>query len=602
MSLLDGFLSLGQGVNKLKTQDDDQKEGPLLPSLSELELSMKDDELIALKVKWEQNWQKMNADLSKIQEQNEAYWLGKHWDKGNYSERPVMDNLIFESIETLLPIASRQNPEPIVYEKGGIDGDNQMGVAHKVQKMLIYLADTNQMKLKNKKLLRYWMLYRLGVAKVAWNVQENDISYHILRPQKLILDPDATVTEKGVYTGEYIGEHRKASAQALVDEFPKQKEYITGLVSGKMGTEIGYIEWWTDKYSFSSIGNQVLKKFKNPHWNYDAEEMQFDQFGNQMMAPVKGNNHFSSPQKPYIFLSVFNLGKHPFDDTSLIEQNLSNQDSINKRKRQIDKNADQTNGGIAVNSLFFSKEEGAAAAKAKRDGGVIMTPGNPNDIIANLVTSPLPNFVYQDLQDSRGVMLGNFGVRGSTPQGIKSEDTVRGKIITKGQDESRISGITEYLEQFMDRTYNWMVQLMYVYYDEIHTVTAMGKDSQQEQMNISNAEFSQKLLVSVKEGSTVPKDDLTKANQAIDLWSAGALDPITLYERLQFPDPIEQARRLVMYMANPMSLFPGMVPPLPPQTGAPPPATGGDVSGVPPEQGMIPPGPPPDVLSQVPLQ
>lgn len=597
MSLLDGFLSLGQDVNKLKTQAEDQNEGPLLPSLPELELEMDEEELISLKNKWEKNWSKMSGELAKIQDQNEAYWLGKHWDSGNYSDRPVMDNLIFESIATLLPIASRQNPEPVVSEKGGLDNP-QDSMAHKVQKMLIYLADTNQVKLKNKKLLLFWMLYRLGAAKVSWNEVENDIEYSILRPQKLILDPDATVTEKGIYTGEYIGEYKKGMASKLVELFPKKAEYIKEMVKGKMGTEIGYVEWWTDKYSFSTLGDQVLTKFKNPHWNYDEQQPQYDAFGNQMMIEVKGRNHFSSPQKPYVFLSIFNLGKHPFDDTSLIEQNLSNQDSINKRKKQIDKNADQTNGGIAVNSNYFSKEEAAAAAKAKRDGGVIMTPGNPNDIIANLVTSPLPNFVYQDLQDSRAVMLGNFGVRGSTPQGIKSEDTVRGKIITKGQDESRISGITEYLEQFMDRTYNMFVQFMYVYYDDIHSIATTSKDGNPMELTLSKTEFANKLLVSVKEGSTIPKDDLTKANQAIDLWSAGALDPITLYERLQFPDPVEMARRLVMYTTNPMSLFPDMAPPQP--MGAQPPPSGGDARGQPPEAGGPPPAP--DVLNQVPLQ
>lgn len=599
MSLLDGYLSLGQDANKLKAELQDQQEGPILPSLPELSLDMDDDELVSLKQKWEEKWVKASADLQKVQEQNENYWLGKHWDDGSMSDRPIMDNLVFECVETLLPIASRQNPEPIVTDKAGQDG-GPMSLAHKVQKMLLYLADTNQLKLKNKKLLRFWMLYRLGVAKVAWSQEENDISYHVLRPQKLILDPEATVTEKGVYTGEYVGENKACSASELASRFPEKAELIRAMVDGKMGTEVGYIEWWTDRYCFSTVKNVVLAKFKNPHWNYDREEVQIDAFGNPVPVMVKGVNHFPSPQKPYIFLSVFNLGKRPYDETGLIDQNLSNQDSINKRKRQVDKNADQTNGGIAVNSNYFSKEEASAAARAVRQGGVIMTPGNPSEIVSRLQAPALPDFVYRDLQDSRATMLGNFGVRGSTPQGTKSEETVRGKIITRGQDESRITGITEYVEQFMDRTYNWFVQLMHVYYDDVHEITAQGSAGQQEAISLSNGEFGTKLLVSVKEGSTIPKDDLTKANQAIDLWSAGALDPISLFERLQFPDPVEMARRLVMYRSNPLSLFPDMAQAMP--QPAPPDARGQPQPQPSPMPSEGPPGPPPDVLNQVPIQ
>ena len=63
------------------------------------------------------------------------------------------------------------------------------------------------------------------------------------------------------------------------------------------------------------------------------------------------------------------------------------------------------------------------------------------------------------------------------------------------------------------------------------------------------------LKVSVKEGSLIPKDDLTKRNEAIDLWSAGALDPITLFERLDDPNPYETAKKLFLWKTMPQLLF-----------------------------------------------
>jgi hypothetical protein len=62
--------------------------------------------------------------------------------------------------------------------------------------------------------------------------------------------------------------------------------------------------------------------------------------------------------------------------------------------------------------------------------------------------------------------------------------------------------------------------------------------------------------VSVKEGSLIPRDELSKRNEAIDLWGAGALDPETLFERLGFADPKQAAETLYLWKFAPQSLFP----------------------------------------------
>ena len=60
--------------------------------------------------------------------------------------------------------------------------------------------------------------------------------------------------------------------------------------------------------------------------------------------------------------------------------------------------------------------------------------------------------------------------------------------------------------------------MMYVYYDQEHYANVVGIDNQFEFSTIINTElFNTKLLVSVKEGSMIPKDPLLKRNEAIDL-------------------------------------------------------------------------------------
>ena len=549
------------GVNTVKGERDAKEnvEGPVGQPMEELELSLPDDELIQLKKAWELKWTDSDSKKTweKKGETNEKYWAGtQDKDKG---ERPLQDNVIFESTETLLPVAGRQNPEPVATADNSEEG---MALAGTVKKQLVFQADRLKLKMIGKQSLRSWMIYLLGIAKVGWDMTKNDIDLFSVRPQRIILDPDAMI-DNGVYYGAYIGEICRDSAKNLLLRFPNKKAIINKASNDKDGTELAYGEWWTNDYVFWTLGDDVLKKAKNPHWNYDGEEMRTDAYGNQQMEMVQGRNHFPAPRMPYTFLSVFNLGKHPFDETSLIEQNTWKQDLINKRLRQIDRNADGTNGGLILSGQAFTSEQAAQAANALCKGVAIVVPnGDVNAAVRRDQAPPLPSFVYEQLVDTRNAVRTSFGVSGLSPQGIKSESTVRGKIIVQGQDQERTTLIIDYLEQFYDEIFNWWTQLFYVYYDEPHMAAIVGNNAVQEFNYLRSSDLNRKLLISVKEGSLIPQDDLTKANQAVDLWSANALDPVTFYSRLGFADPKETAKQLFLWQTNPMAYF-GMAQPQP---------------------------------------
>ncbi|MCK9379407.1 MAG: hypothetical protein M0P97_04675, partial [Candidatus Moranbacteria bacterium] len=537
--ILDAFLSLGKSTNKVKNSDQEIQQG-VFELEEEMRLDMPDDELIDLAETWEKKWNDYYPVLKKIEEKNENYWRGKHFANQD-DENAVVDNLIFESLETFLPIATKQNPEPVVTADNTDEGE---ALASKVSKMLIYQADTNRLKLRLKKVVRFWAMYRRGVMKMAWSMKKNDIKPIVLRPQRLILDPDGIIDDDMTYDGEYIGENKKEKASDLIARFPQKEAYIKEYVKEKLGTRVPYQEWHTDEYSFWKLGNEILGKMKNPNWNWPEEKTETDEFGGESVIKIPGRNHFNTPQKPYIFLSIFNLGKHPHDDTSLIEQNIANQDIINKRNRQIDDNVDDMNGGWVISGdSGLTAAQASEAVQAVREGGAIYIPtGNSETVVSKKVGSGLPSDVYNQLIDVRNELRNIFGTRGSTPQGTSSEPTVRGKMIVREQDSSRIGGgVSEYLEQFADQVFNWMVQMMYVHYDEKHIGSIIGKDSATEFVELINSELDRKLMVSVKEGSMIPKDSLTKANQATDLSSAGLMDPITLYDKLDYPNPYETA-------------------------------------------------------------
>ena len=548
MGLLDFF--------NTRVEEEENTEG-IQGRLSSLLSLSKEEELIKLKNKWISDWESFEGKkkIEERQKENEKYWLGDHFinsQKLTGNVEPI-DNLVFESLEEALPIYTRQIAEPNI--KAGEDPQIKQ-ITKKVADKIYDIADVIRLRLKIKKVVRYWALYHLGILKIGWSNAKNEIMVQAVRPQDLILDPEA-ITDECEYQGDYIGHYRTDTADNLIGKFPKAKKEISGLVGKEEGTKIKYIEWWTEEFLFWTMKDIVLDKAKNPHWNYEekTEMREVDENGGEVLTPqiIKGVNHFSSPKMPFVFLSVFSLGKSPYDETGLIEQVIPLQDKLNKRTRQIDKNADRTNGGIVVSAEYFSKEQTSEVADALAEGDrAIRVPGDINRAYKRDMAPPLPQFIYQDMVDSRNEIRGIFGVTGLSAQGIKSEETVRGKILVRGQDTDRSSLIIDHIEQFYDYVFNWFVQMMLVYYKDQRPISGTQGES------ISAEEMSFPMVVSVKEGSLIPKDRLTQRNEAIDLWSKNALDPITLYEKLEFPDPQQAARNLFLWLNNPISLFPDL--------------------------------------------
>jgi hypothetical protein len=563
MSILDAFYSLGKKINKSGGQFESSEieEGIITEKFPELKLEMEDEDIIKLSNKWQKTWEESEVFSKWIEQSidNENYWLGKHYQQLKSDKtRQLQDNIIFESLETYLPQVTRHNPDPMVtLARKEEQTEENLKYATELQKELGEIADELVLRLKLKKIARHWAVYLLGIAKLGWDLDRDIPTVKIIRPRKIILDPEATVDEDG-YTGEFIGEHRKLQASILIEklkENPKAEKIIRDIAKDSsgdeaLGTDIGFIEWWTDQYMFWTLGKNVLLKKKNPYWNYDTEQEapyndqglpQMDEQGKPLMDTVPGVNHLPVPRKPFIFLSVFNLGKQPIDDTSLIGQNLASQDLVNKRVIQIDKNADSMNGGMVVSMerSGLTKEQAKGVTEALRKGGTIVIPtGSVQEAITRMSAPGLPNDIYNQLQDTRNRMRDIFGTRGSSAAGLESETTVRGKLQNRMLDTDRIGGgFSEYLEQFADGIYNWFVQLLYVY-DENY----IGQPHP-------------KVKISVKEGSLLPKDSMTIANQAIELAGAGKMSLIDLYKKLDYPNPEEMAVNVWLEINAPEVLF-----------------------------------------------
>lgn len=590
-------------LNKNIPEGTIMEEGVSDELVGELSLNLDDTQLTKLAAQWEGNYREYEEKIRRKQQQNVSYVHGKQTSQTDNIEKPVPSNILFEALETFLPAALSKNPEPIVFSDNSKEGK---ALSNNIKVMLQYHADTQVLRQKLKKMVRHWSCYYIGILKHGWDTTINDISTEVVFPQDIILDPDSGIDEKGNSTSYYVGQRKSCTAGDLIKLYPKFKEEIKLLVSSQLGTKVKYTEWWTDEYMFVTFHGLVLEKAKNPNWNYDIETpAEADEYGMEITPKgvIPGNNHFAKPCKPYTFMSVFSMGQHPHDDTTLVEQNLSNQDGIIERNSQIVANLRHSNNSIAFSGDFFNKEQAKNGARAVEKGSPIWVPSGSVDAAVKRLPAPaLPSAVFTQLENMKADLRSVFGTTGISTQGEEEDKTVRGKILNAQHDASRIGGgIGDVIEQIADNVFNWWVQLYYVYYDEPHVGAILGQGKALEYIVLRQTDIDRKVIVSVSPDSMKPKDEITEMNQAIDLWNAHALDPKTLFSLLDFPDPNETAKQVTLWITNPQlyaqQMFPEqpMIPAQPPQQGAP------NEQGVPSGEQSLSANPASAALSSVPI-
>lgn len=570
-----------------------------------LELKMSTAELLRLRDDWQRKHDGYWPNIETRTKQNKKYYSGLEYTVGLQQVKGVSSNLIFEAQETFLPEALAKNPEPVVWSDNTPEGEQ---ASSDIKAMLQYKADTKGLRKKLGIALRHWSVSFLGILKHAWSVKEKDFTLTVKNPKNFVYDPDAYIDETGRYIGEFLGEKISVSAKKLVEKFPKSKDYVFLKVDGKMGTKCTYTEWWTDDYCFYTFEDEVLDKHKNPFFNYPVEEKNTEEdqveYGLDAVTVTPGKNHFATPIMPYSFFSVFTLQEQPHDITNLIEQSIPNQDRILDRDLQISRNLRTGNNSIALSGQSFDKETARQAAQAIEDGDPVLVPdGQVENAIKRLPAAPLPAGILQAQETDKQTLRNIFGTQGITPQQPTSSTTARGQILNQDQDSSRIGGgIGESLEQLADNVFNWWVQLMYVFYDEPHYASIVGQEKSVEYVQIINSNLNRQFVISVSPNSMAPKDEISEQNQAISLYQAEALDPISLFQKLNFPDPKATAERVVLWKINPMQYYqqyfgqPAPVPGQPVQSGQIPPQQ------VPPDTGLANPSPANDLLEQVPIK
>ena len=553
---------IGNLINKVQNGDNFSPEGASAERMDVLDISMSDIELLKLHDSYEKKYApyegRLKPRVKKIKDSYEGKRPDGSWIYDN--EIPIAANLQFEATETFLAAALAKNPEPVVYADNTEEGN---AIATAVKTMLQFHADQLVIRRKLALMVRQWSMNLLGVLQPGWNDRIKDVMIDNDKIQDYVFDPEGFVDAYGDFSSWY-GKRKKVTAEKLIELFPEHRTYIAQTCDNKLGTEVVYTEWWpNDEYCFYTYKEKVLDKHKNQYFNYP--EIVKDINGEPIVDPVtnepkktKPRNHFAHPKKPGIFLSVFSLQEQPHDITSLMEQNIPNQNRITRQTEQIDFNASASNNSYAFSEDNFNQETGRQAANARRKGNPILIPsGGPiTNAILPLPAQQLPNDFFNNLEIAKNDLRMSWGVQGITSQPGEEDQTARGMILNQSHDTSRIGGgIGSAIEQVADNVFNWLVQLYYVFYDEQHFAAIMGNAKAVEYVTLSREKFDRQLIVSVAPDSMKPKDEVTNMNLAQALYDKGAIGPKTLLKMVNFPDVDQAAADGVMWKIDPMGYF-----------------------------------------------
>jgi len=408
------------------------------------------------------------------------------------------------------------------------------------------------------------ILKRFGVMKWFWNFQTNDVDVKTVDPRLIIIprlrmdvnDPEFPyVMELQEYTRE---EMRDFFPDADLDKlvfgqnvgFPMPATFF----NQNMAPTYQVIEVVTNEVIMWKQGTTILKKIANPYYDFAGEEkvtVKTKENGKVKRTKYRiYRNHFNYPVKNYVFFNPFMTGDAPVGEISLAEVGIPIQDDINTQKRQIINNlVKMGNGQVYIDTDALPKE---IEDQITSEPGLVIIGKNlvSENRIKREPGTPLPNAHFANLQDSIASFDNVFGIHGALRGASGGSETLGGQMLNRQQDLSRIDQITRCINRGMSRVANGLVQMMKMYYDEEHLFKILGQDGAYEFIKFTQADIEDDIVIYVKSGTPPALDPVAKMNQAIQLWQLGAIDPETLFQRLEFTNPKEAAQKLYGWKNN----------------------------------------------------
>ena len=488
----------------------------------QFDTGMSDTELLAQIKEWETESDSVYSSLKTIWEQNMQYYRGVQTGvemiRGKQSK--AVENRVFMATETMIPIATSRLPD-IEVRSGAEDEQSQMN-ANELQDILGYHMERLRIQELAEQFLRFMIIFRYGVFKIDWDKEQDDVGLLVRNPKRIRVPKFGSSVNRLAFVleelelgynqikeqfGEKIAKKVLEANPAKTEEQVRQKTF-------------SILEVWTNEFVVWKSGDVILDKKQNPFYDFDNKKANF----------------FDNPKKPYVIKSLFTTDETLIGDTDYIQQMISIQDNINTRKRQIEDIISKVaNPPLLIDSDTMAEEQ---AANITNEAGLILYGKNAVDGTKIRFEQPgqVPNYMFLDLEASRTQFDNIWGIHSTTRGEREGRETLGGRQLLKAADLGRIDLIARQLERALDEIAEWFTQLIKLFYTEQKSFSIAGEDGTIFINNFTGAKVGTNTKLRVIAGSTLPKDEITQRQEAIELWQLKALGVRTLYKRLRMPN------------------------------------------------------------------
>lgn len=550
------------------TNSDPLEQGIVVES-PELQTGLSDDELNRI-VDARIAESKSAYELLKLDERrktNENFWSGKQYNVDEMSGLPYVDNVIHDDTEKRISMAVGKVPDIIIVPgDGSLSGRQNTEVLERVLDIDISNKEKKRL-IKNG--LRHNHIYFLGIQKASWNPnkgQFGDYEFHLCDPRKLLISHTGTIPESGFTSDncDLIVEVVEEPVATVLAKFPGKADQLKQLLGSndgsRLATTMKYQEGWYTHYNsqgqilegvFWRFNHLVLRNIKNPYFDFIGyDRVLYDQNGlpqtnqfNQVQTEKVFRNFFDRPRKPYIFYTYENLGRSPMDDTTAIEQAIPLQRNLNKTGKQIRDISDGITNKYAFNNTISQDQARLVTANPKEP--IWMDNDQPiNQSVSNFQNVGPPTVLFQEMAQTRQQIDSKFSVANINQMGGQRESGIS-KQITRENDLVTTDDLSQIvIERVVEETGSWAIQFMKLMYVDSHFKSKMGKDGQVIQEYIQRDMIDDGIALTVKGSGT---DKVTARNQAINLGTSGAIDPMTMFEEMDAPNPKERTQRLLLF-------------------------------------------------------
>lgn len=558
-------------------------------NLQDIDISVDEDKVISEKIAARLSEAKsLHDSMAKIAEENRALFQGK-LEKFENSElvkynSKALKNVIFLTIRNLVglstdhpPIpdvsAAKQTPQSI--KKAAIVADSLAWdmVRTKFQDLLgLMLFDTW---IKGDSYLHWF-----------WNKESNDVDVLGVKIEDCSFSPGAT----SIQDAEYFIYHPVKNRLWFKDNYPNfynQIKFeqinpdgsINALGSGSRGSAARMYDYWENEIHITQVrgvdGNWIiLKKEKNPYWEFRSTDDQILEWAGQAhpealqiaseagMDDAEGVKSAIDPEEVENFLPIINFFPKPTKPfvqlpsikllDSLYSENIIAQIKeifidLNKKKRQISDNLRGCGTKIVVDSQSFSEKEMAAITDEPLQ--VLSADFSQNAKPAYFLepTRFEIDKVMIDIQDDEQYIDDVFGhheiSRGSGNAGTLGQDQMNAE-----SDKTPVRFQVRATESAIVDLWKGWIQLKKLFYTDVHYIKKFGATEGEDSLKLMSKDIEDGIDPILRPMSTAPISRTIKAQQSVQLFQLGALDPRTLYDDLGRNDPDSLVNRLVNWV------------------------------------------------------